>query len=369
MKNSLFALGALCMATGSVSAQSSLTLYGIVDLSVRQVRNQGAESMVTLGSGNNLTSRFGLRGTEDLGGGLKAGFNVEGGISADTGNSSIPGQLFDRESYVSLANSQWGELRAGRDLTPVYTTWSVADPFNQTGLGSVVALYPLASSTAPNPLRAAFGTNDRNATTTTRTNNMLLYILPSGQLGGVNGTAFITAGENSPAPLTSTSGNKQKGFSIGYSKGPLSLRVAYAVTTNSVTGGDNEFKDRAVHAIYDFGVARAAIAQRQYKYLAATQDIFQLTLSVPIGAHTVKVSHGRLNNKGSVGTTDINGLDVQSLALGYQYDFSKRTALYANLARLKNDGASAVTFSGGSTAGFQPGNHSTGFELGLRHNF
>jgi predicted porin len=340
-----------------------------MDLSVRQVHNQGAGSMVTMGSGNNLTSRFGLRGSEDLGGGLKAGFNVEGGIAGDTGSSSVPSQLFDRESYINLVSSQYGELRAGRDVTQVYTTWSAADPFNIVGVGSPVALYPASSSTAPNPVRAAFGTNDRNATTTTRANNMLVYILPSARLGGVNGSVFVAAGEGSPAPLTGTSGNKQRGFTVGYSKGPLSLRAGYALTNNSITGSDNDFKDRAVHAIYDFGMVKAAIAQRQYKYLTATQEILQVTFSVPIGAHTVKVSHGRLNNKGSVGATDINGLDVRSFGLGYQYDFTKRTALYASLGRLENKGLSAVSFSGGSTVGFQPGSHSTGYEVGLRHIF
>ena len=118
MKKSLLALAALTAFAGVASAQSSVTLFGIVDLSARGVDN-GIGTRSTINQDGNSSSRLGFRGVEDLGGGLKAGFWIEGALSADTGNAT--GQTWQRRSTVSLMGG-FGEIRLGRDYTPVSYT-------------------------------------------------------------------------------------------------------------------------------------------------------------------------------------------------------------------------------------------------------
>ena len=132
MKKSLLALAALTAFAGVASAQSSVTLFGIVDLSARGVDN-GIGTRSTINQDGNSSSRLGFRGVEDLGGGLKAGFWIEGALSADTGNAT--GQTWQRRSTVSLMGG-FGEIRLGRDYTPTFWNHTVFDPFGTNGVGS-----------------------------------------------------------------------------------------------------------------------------------------------------------------------------------------------------------------------------------------
>lgn len=115
-EKSLIALAVLA-ASGAAMAQSSVTLFGIVDTGVSYVDNaSGSDAKYGVHSSGNATSRLGLRGTEDLGGGLKAGFWLEGEIFGDNGNAS--GFDFKRESTVRLSGN-FGEVRLGRETTPL----------------------------------------------------------------------------------------------------------------------------------------------------------------------------------------------------------------------------------------------------------
>lgn len=119
MKRTLLALAALTALTalvGSASAQSSVTTFGIADAAVTNVKNGSAGSRKTLSSGQSNTSRLGFRGTEDLGGGLRAGFWIEGQVDVDTGGTTMDWQ---RRATVSLMGS-FGEIRLGRDQNPTY---------------------------------------------------------------------------------------------------------------------------------------------------------------------------------------------------------------------------------------------------------
>ena len=116
MKKSLLALAVLGSFAGVAAAQSSVTLFGVADASARQVKNGSAGSQKQLASGGNATSRFGLRGLEDLGGGLRAGFHLESGINLDTGTTDA--KFWGRRSTVSLLGG-FGEVRLGRDRKSV----------------------------------------------------------------------------------------------------------------------------------------------------------------------------------------------------------------------------------------------------------
>ena len=137
MKKSLIALAVLA-ASGAAMAQSSVTLFGIVDTNVSYLdgvsnaAGTNTESKYGIGTSGNATSRLGFRGVEDLGGGLKAGFHLEGEIFGDDGNAS--GFNFKRRSTVSLAGG-FGEVRLGRDLTPGYSKFISYDVFGQVGIG------------------------------------------------------------------------------------------------------------------------------------------------------------------------------------------------------------------------------------------
>jgi len=115
MKLKLLALAALTFAAGA-HAQSSVTLFGVVDASVVRM-SSNTNSVTGLSSGGQSSSRLGFRGVEDLGGGLKAGFWLEGGLNTDNGTAA--GFRFDRRSTVSIAGG-FGEVRLGRDKSPAY---------------------------------------------------------------------------------------------------------------------------------------------------------------------------------------------------------------------------------------------------------
>src|SRR5207253_1303289 len=116
------------------SAQSSVTLFGIADVGVRNVKN-GDNSIKSVSSNGINTSRLGFRGTEDLGGGLRAGFWLETGLNPDTGSQSDGTRFWNRRSTVSLAGS-FGEVRLGRDTTPTFTGYADFDAFGTNGVGA-----------------------------------------------------------------------------------------------------------------------------------------------------------------------------------------------------------------------------------------
>ena len=216
----LLLLGALAAPAWS---QSSVTLYGIADLGVRHVRNDGAGSINSLASGNNATSRIGLRGREDLGGGLVAGFNLEAGISADTGSSASASQFFDRAANVGLASRTLGEIRLGRDYVPTYSNWVRFDPFSNVGaagVGNLISAAPLG------PVRSAFGSSPN---TLVRSNNALHYLLPAG-LGGLEGGLMVAAGEGG----TAAAGQHKL----------YSARIGYAAGAAGRLGGDGAQREQ-----------------------------------------------------------------------------------------------------------------------------
>ena len=152
------ALAAAASFAPPASAQSGVTLSGIADAGVRWVGNDGVASAKSMVSGSNATSRIILRGTEDLGAGLSAGFHLEHGLILTNGAqaSSTVGQFWDRRATVSLTSRSLGEVRAGRDFVPSYSNWSVFDPFSYVGAAGA---NNLISATPQGPIRAAFGTN------------------------------------------------------------------------------------------------------------------------------------------------------------------------------------------------------------------
>ena len=130
------ATGALFAAAAPAFAQSSVTLYGIVDEAIRYQTNAGpgGHDLVSMTSGPETHSRWGLRGSEDLGGGWSAVFRLENGFEAFDGQLHVPDTLFSRQAYVGLSNDKWGSLTFGRQYAPVYDT--LGDVFDPLTVGN-----------------------------------------------------------------------------------------------------------------------------------------------------------------------------------------------------------------------------------------
>lgn len=351
------ALGALA---GTASAQSSVTLFGVMDLAIRSTSNEGVGSQASVISGGNTTSRFGFRGTEDLGGGLSAGFWLESLVAGDTGvgGSAVPaGQLFDRRATVSLVSKSVGELRVGRDFVPTYTNWGRFDPFSYVGVGSASNL---VVATQVGPIRSAFSTSPN---TLVRSSNAVQYLLPTNAWGLEGGVMFAPDEGGSAA----NGQHKHLGARLGYAAGPLQVSAAFGSTKNNLTVGER-FNDSAVGAAYNFGVVKLSAGVRQFKFLSAKQTNVLLGAAVPLGAGQLNLSWNRANLAGAVGATRIDANDANQFAVGYVHSLSKRTALYTNFATLSNKGGATFTVPGGP-AGMAGGGTSRGMEMGLRHNF
>jgi predicted porin len=351
MKKSLLALAALTAFAGAASAQSSVTLFGVVDLNARQIKNSGGTVQV-MGQDGIASSRLGFRGIEDIGGGMRAGFWLEGGMNPDTGTSG--GQSWQRRSTLSLMGG-FGEVRLGRDYTPSFWNHTVFDPFGTNGLGSALNLVNTSVGSA--------------ATTFVRANNSVGYFLPA--MGGLYGQVMVAAGEN-------VVGNKYMGFRLGYAAGPVNVAVAQGKAKGT---GNVNFTDTNFGASFNAGFATFSAWYGKWDFNPAgtvgdgSQKQASFGVAAPLGSGTLKASFNKAS--GSSGSALINQYNAKQLSVGYVYDLSKRTALYSTYSSISNGGTSVnganFTVGGpGNTGTAAPqarGAKSSGLEFGVRHTF
>jgi predicted porin len=332
MKKSMLGLAALCCVSGAAMAQSSVTAFGIIDLAARSLK--GADTVRYLSNEGRATSRLGFRGVEDMGGGLKAGFHIESQVNADDGSAGSP-NFWQRRATVSLMGG-FGEIRLGRDKSATRTLVDTFDPFGTSGM--------------PGLNRLLTDGVDRN-----RMDNGVIYFLPS--MGGVYGSLSLTAGEgaNSSGTARSTSAR------LGYKAGALDVSGAYGQF-----GSSNKLKITALGGSYDFGGFALMGQYSTYKQGSNTRKLSSVGGSVKLGAGKLIGSYAR--------TGGVANTKADLLAVGYDYSLSKRTSLYTTLAKIdnKDGGTAAQTFSlngaGGASLAVGAGN-STGYEVGIRHNF
>jgi len=342
MKKSLLALAALTAFAGVASAQSSVTLFGVVDVAARNTKN-GTLSVKSLSQDGNASSRLGFRGVEDLGGGMKAGFWIEGAISPDTGGT---GQTWQRRSTVSLMGG-FGEVRLGRDYTPTFWNHTVFDPFGTNGIGSQTNLM------TPLGVTSVLG---NGATTLVRANNTIGYFLPA--MGGLYGQVQVAAGENTP-------GNKYIGGRIGYAAGPVN--VALALGNTEVTGTRDQ---KAMNVAGSFNAGFMTVFAQYHRYTVDNttgadpkQTNTMVGVTVPVGAGTIKATYGKAAADGTAN-------DASQVAVGYVHDLSKRTALYTAFSKISNGAGARYAVSSTTVFGGTDNKpSSTGYEFGVRHSF
>ena len=358
MKKSLIALAVLA-ASGAAMAQSSVTLYGVVDTGLTY--SKGDESVYGMTHvGGNVNSRLGFRGVEDLGNGLKATFNLEAGMGVDDGNNYMDkdsnGMAFRRTSTVGLAGN-FGEVRLGRMLTSSYLAVSRYDAFGDTGIGASLAW------------------NGGQTGYAARTENAISYSSP-------NFSGFKIGAEYGFGEQQKASDKRYIGLGATYDNGPLSLGLGFdrlnGDTRNNTVGTEN-LTTWHLGAAYNFGVAKLMGFYKQSKDKdagvgAAGDNVkfktFGLGVTAPVGAAgEVRASYNHYRT-----SDDGDTLKANQLSLGYVHNLSKRTALYGTYSYLKNknkDGDNLGLQLNGAMpgAGLSDSGAQHGLQVGVRHAF
>ncbi len=367
MQKKLIALAVAGLVSVPAFAQSNVTIYGVVDMGYKYQGDNVTDGVKTrngIDSGISGGSRLGFKGTEDLGNGLKAGFVLEQGIAADTGDSAVGG-TFRRQSFVSLSGG-FGTVALGRQYTPAHALLAGnIDPFG-LGKGTVGAISNFYISEA-------------------RLDNLAAYVSPNwGGFSFVAGYTFNAAGnEQSNRGATANNATDVRAWTIAptYKNGPLYVGLNFH-KLDPVLSGEDSTKVWDLGGTYDFGVVKVGAVYGQRK----TDDIkvkqWALTGAVPVGA-AGKVQLG-------YGQRKVEEAKVSQWALGYEHALSKRTALYATYAQQNQNreqedisrgligdtateraaikaayGAGIGDASeNGAVAGYQ-----RGFNVGVRHSF
>ena len=316
--------------TTAAMAQSSVTLYGRVNTTVER---QKVGDVTTTGMFNN-SSRFGFKGTEDLGGGLKAGFQLESGFASDTGASSST--FFGRQSEVNLSGG-FGMVRLG-NFTPesYYATADYVSMHNHDTGSSSDALYydPVSSGVLGQKNKIAYRTPD---------------------FGGFTAEAAVLMHEKAAG----TNNKNGVDLAANYNLGALALGAGYSQVDDQ--------KQLGLRALYTFGqFVVGGYYQRNDEDAAGSRNNFRLAGAYMMGASELHVNVGRANSWSNFANSA-----ATQFTLGYNYNLSKRTKVYTYYTRVNNDANATYGYGFNDTlaAGQASGKDFSSFAVGVRHNF
>ncbi|GAB3629966.1 porin [Pandoraea terrae] len=352
MKRSSIGMATLaaCALGGNAHAQSNVTIYGIVDAGVEYVTHASdAGGAARFISGGKNTSRFGFRGSEDLGGGLKAVFQLESGFNVANGQfDDGPGAIFDRRATVGLKDKRWGQVTLGRTFT---TTYDYMLPFDPMGYAPNYSW--ATSSTA---------TGGRKDGLFSRAANAVRYDV---EFNGFKIGALYGFG-NVPGSMKTSA---KYDIGLGYENGPFAIVATYDRqngAAGNVAPADTTDYIQGIHAgaSYDFGAAKVMAGYRNYRKTFTTasaalrSDMYWLGFSydfTPAFTLYGAVYHQDIKNASDA--------DPALISLRANYSLSKRTTLYVSggyaLAKhgqkvgLSRDLAGAADTQAGVTAGIQ----------------
>jgi predicted porin len=362
MKKLLIATAALAMVAGTAQAQSSVTVYGIIDTGYNNVETTTSAGVKTdttqvRTNGEASTSRFGLRGSEDLGGGTRANFQIETNIgNTNANNTAGSTNLGDRAFWVGLENAKMGQLRLGLQDSTVRSNWLTHD---QLAAANVVG------NLAHNQAGAANGSGASNAAAGSHSalNTAVNYLSP--RMNGVQLTLGVTQSEVEASNATKTKTGSGSQAGLNYTAGKFSAGVAYVESTTSVNASDatghflsgtsttsvsrtslgvaavaaanTKNKETSAAASYDLGVAKVAYIynKRDSKNASDASDwasnidrtSHSLSASVPVGAKTVLragYGFGELRQ----GAASNYNADIKGMQAAVNYNLSKRTTAY-----------------------------------------
>ena len=309
---------ALTSLAGGAFAQSNVTVYGRLDLSLAQQADAVDNKEVRNGSG----SRLGFKGTEDLGDGLKAVFQIEHRFNADEGTQSNATRFWEGKAIVGLEGS-FGRVTLGREENPAYTySQGIADPWGTDTVatnGSIV--------------------NGRIGTT--RYSNSVNYRFA---MNGFTVGAQVAELEGN-APVTGTGENRPYSLGAAWASGPIVVGVGFE------NPADEDDQWATINGSYNlgivklgafFGTGRDGNDEKQRAYLVSA--------TAPVGNGEVRASYGELKNT----TTDV--IRDRQFSVGYHYALSKRTTVYADVTHEGRDNMASNL-------------KSTGYDFGIKHNF
>jgi predicted porin len=388
MKKLVIAAAVLGAFAGTAQAQSSVTLFGVVDTNITHINSSDvpvasldypAGSKGTTSSSRTFfdnsginSSRLGFRGTEDLGGGLKAGFWLEAGFNSNNGSGSGTsdgngagyageagtggGLTFNRRSTVSLIGQNWGEVRVGRDYSPTFWNAANVDPFGYNGIGEIASLL----FEGPSVMGPA----------SVRISNSVSYLTPA-TLGGFFVQASYAIGGNPTNYLGTSADNNDgdyAGINVGYQNGPLYAGVATSYTSFALSADNGGYHTTNLGVSYDLGVVKPDFFWQTSSVNTldgrATTDVYSIGAVVPVGQGEI-----RLNYNHASGKDEFSGNHANVYGIGYVYNLSKRTALYGIIAHVSNSGMVYDYSLNAYGPAPGPGGTQGGITLGLRTSF
>ena len=385
MKKTLIAFAALSAIAGVAQAQSTVTLYGLLDANIQSLKTSVAGVGAQAGTIQSLTqaridsgglngSRWGLRISEDLGGGLAVVGNLESGVNLDTGASGQGGLLFGRRANVGLSGG-FGTVTIGRNSSSyddvsadhAMMEQTIFDPSNVNNGNSAAAAVALRAAATPAALVSAAlpFLNARNTSWlgyATRFSNSIKYNTPN--FSGFSGSVMYALGEDK---TTATGASRSYSANIKYANGPLVVSgglQSEGITRTATT--QPTFDNALISVSYDLGVAKLGAGYNVAKYKDVAPGVsldgqkeYNLSVAVPFGATVVSAGYAR--SKGNdFGTS--SGYGIQAL-----YSLGKRTTLYAGAQSTKayDRLANAVRLASPTSS---IGNTTT-YGVGMRHRF
>jgi GBP family porin len=389
MKKTLLAAALLAGFAGAASAQSSVTLYGVLDIGIAYQNvsyttpagNDVSASRFGMNNGVQSGNRWGLKGVEDLGGGNQVIFNLENGFNLGNGMTAQDGREFGRQAWLGLQNAAWGNVKAGRQVAVAY------DYVGNSGID------PFYMGMAQAQMGNSFTT-----VTNVRYDNLLKYETPAmsgfqaslgysfatGMAGYyANGAGITTSAASAAADYNFATQNNSTAITFGakYANGPVYIAASYDQVNsnpNLIPGNATPANPKAwiLGGAYDFQVVKVSAAYGQSRggvigagsQLAKTVSGSAVTdagafntsgayslfadgvgfnsylvgLSAPIGGSSkVFASWQMATPNGNLQSANTKNIDVNNqniYSIGYQYDFSKRTNLYSYLSYANNYG-------------------------------
>ncbi len=364
MKKLLIATAALAMVAGTAQAQSSVTVYGVIDTGYNSLETNKdgvkttVKGAVASSVGEAASNRLGFRGTEDLGGGMKANFMIEGGM-VQTGAFS-----FDRAFWAGLQDAKLGELRAGRQDSFIRSVWLSHDQL-------------AAANVAGNLAHNNNSTLLDNTTSHTTRNVAINYISP--RLNGAQVMLGVTGSDTEKTNTAKAKNGSGTQVGLNYAAGNFSAAIAQASFTQNVAQGSGLFADDdgsnatsfgipTVAAItgkvkelgaatsYDFGVAKVAYIYNDRDIASGEQrKSHSFSVSAPVSAKLVaRLGYGFGDIASSPTAVKY---DIQGMQAALNYNLSKRTMVYGIYGQEDRDMSATATTKNKE------------YSVGVRHSF
>jgi len=318
MNKTLIVAAVSALAATGALAQSSVTVYGRLNTTLEEQKNiavNGSRSVM-----QNNASRLGFKGTEDLGGGLKAEFLLEHRFNSDTGTQT-GGAFWAGDSYVGLSGG-FGSIKLGRLISAAY--YATAD---------YISMHNHDTGTSDDKFYTYLGQNA----------NTIAYTTPS--LGGWTAEASISAAEGA------TKNNKVFGLGVNGAVGKLQLGFGYEKNDGDK---DDQF---AIRGLYEMGALTfGAYYQRSDVAVVGTRDAYRVSAMYAMGASEFHVNFGMADD-----WSNVSNSDATQFTLGYNYNLSKRTKVYGFYTEVDN--SSGLAYFG------LAGKKASALAVGVRHNF